>query len=51
MLDLTNCVVTSVNQSYHDMSNWIETGKKIAERKYFPTVFHLNTKSVDCQEL
>ena len=47
MLDLNNCVAASVNHSYHDMSNWIETSE-MQKENIFQTVCHLNTKSVDC---
>ena len=48
MLDLNNYVAASVDHRYHDMSNWIETSVKISKENIFQTVFHLNTKSVDC---
>ena len=38
MLDLNNCVAASVDHSYHDMWNWIETSEN-AERKHFPNLF------------
>ena len=34
MLDLNNCVATSVDHSYHDMQNWIETGKKCRKKTF-----------------
>ena len=38
MLDLNNCVATSVDQRHHDLSNWIETSEN-AERKHLPNRF------------
>ena len=49
MLDVNNSVATSVDHRYHDMSNWIETSKKIQKESIFQTVFYLNTKRVDCK--
>ena len=37
MLDLNNCVATSVDHSYHDMSNWIETSEKCKKKNIFQT--------------
>ena len=48
MLDLNNSVAASVDYSYHDMSNWIETSEKCRKKTFPKLVFHLNTKSVDC---
>ena len=38
MLDLNNCVVTSVDHSYHDMQTGLKPSKN-AERKHFPNRF------------
>ena len=58
MLDLNNCVATSVvlttatylKPRVHDGLSVKPVLKpaKNAGKKYFPTVFHLNTKRVDC---
>ena len=42
MLDLNNCLATSVDHSYHGM-DWNQREENILQ-----TVFHLNTKSADC---
>ena len=34
MLDLNNCVAASVDHSYHDMSNWIETSEKCRKKTF-----------------
>ena len=34
MLDLNNCVATSVDHRYHDVSNWIETSEKCRKKPF-----------------
>ena len=49
MLDLNNCVGASVDHSYiswYVKLDWNQ--REMQKENIFQTIFHLNTKSVDC---